>query len=206
MGDPETKVMDALVEFVLELDAASLPPAVAEAAGRSMMDWLGTAIRGAKEPLAGALGAVIGAAGGEPQATIVGRGVRTSTLLAALANGAQSHALDFDDTHLPSIVHGSAPVAPVVQSTSWSEARRGGNRSTCTAATRIGTTVRLTACAYSYSWVTATDSSAAGETATSSVSHPRICARMVSHHAWPPVSASSSQTPSTGSPALERCS
>jgi 2-methylcitrate dehydratase PrpD len=114
MGDPETKVMDALVDFVLELDAASLPPAVAEAAGRSLMDWLGTAIRGAKEPLAGALGAVIGAAGGEPQATIVGRGVRTSALLAALANGAQSHALDFDDTHLPSIVHGSAPVAPVV--------------------------------------------------------------------------------------------
>ncbi len=114
MSDPETKVMDALVDFVLELDAASLPPAVAEAAGRSLMDWLGTAIRGAKEPLAGALGAVIGAAGGEPQATIVGRGVRTSALLAALANGAQSHALDFDDTHLPSIVHGSAPVAPVV--------------------------------------------------------------------------------------------
>ena len=114
MSDPETKVMDALIDFVLELDAASLPPAVAEAAGRSLMDWLGTAIRGAKEPLAGALGAVIGAAGGEPQATIVGRGVRTSALLAALANGAQSHALDFDDTHLPSIVHGSAPVAPVV--------------------------------------------------------------------------------------------
>jgi 2-methylcitrate dehydratase PrpD len=114
MGDPETKVMDALVDFVLELDGASLPPAVAEAAGRSLMDWFGTAIRGAKEPLAGALGAVIGAAGGEPQATIVGRGVRTSALLAALANGAQSHALDFDDTHLPSIVHGSGPVAPVV--------------------------------------------------------------------------------------------
>ena len=45
---------------------------------------------------------------------MVGRGLRTSALYASLANGAQSHALDFDDTHLPSIVHGSAPVAPVV--------------------------------------------------------------------------------------------
>jgi 2-methylcitrate dehydratase PrpD len=44
----------------------------------------------------------------------VGRDLYTSALLAALANGAQSHALDFDDTHLPSIVHGAAPVAPVV--------------------------------------------------------------------------------------------
>jgi 2-methylcitrate dehydratase PrpD len=106
--------MDALVEFVLSLEAASLPPAVAAGACHSMTDWLGTAIRGAAEPLAGALAAVISASGGEPQATVVGRGIRTSALLASLANGAQSHALDFDDTHLPSIVHGAAPVAPVV--------------------------------------------------------------------------------------------
>ena len=114
MDNTRTPVMDALVEFVLNLETASLPPAVVEAATRSMTDWLGTAIRGAAEPLAGALATVIAAAGGEPQASVVGRRVRTSALLACLANGAQSHALDFDDTHLPSIVHGSAPVAPVV--------------------------------------------------------------------------------------------
>jgi 2-methylcitrate dehydratase PrpD len=112
--DNRTPVMDALVEFVLSLEAASLPPAVVEAASRSMTDWLGAAIRGATEPLAGALAAVIGATGGLPQASVMGRPLRTSALLASLVNGAQSHALDFDDTHLPSIVHGSAPVAPVV--------------------------------------------------------------------------------------------
>ena len=109
----ETPVMDALVDFALGLDTAALPPAVVEAAGRSITDWLGTAIRGAAEPLAGAIAAVVAATGGEAQATVLGRGTRTSALLAALANGAQSHALDFDDTHLPSIVHGAAPVAPV---------------------------------------------------------------------------------------------
>jgi 2-methylcitrate dehydratase PrpD len=114
MDSRSTPVLDALVDFVLGLEVASLPPAVVEAAGRAMTDWLGTAIRGAAEPLADALAAVIGATGGEPQATVVGRRLRTSALLASLANGAQSHALDFDDTHLPSIVHGSAPVAPVV--------------------------------------------------------------------------------------------
>src|SRR5262245_62777050 len=46
------------------------------------------------------------------KATVLGRRLRTSALLASMANGAQSHALDFDDTHLPSSVHGSAPVAP----------------------------------------------------------------------------------------------
>jgi 2-methylcitrate dehydratase PrpD len=114
MDEGRTPIMDALVDFVLGLEVAALPPAVVEGAERSITDWLGTALRGATEPLATALGAVIDATGGEPQATIVGRGRRTSALLASLANGAQSHALDFDDTHLPSIVHGAAPVAPVV--------------------------------------------------------------------------------------------
>src|SRR2546425_1652117 len=79
-----------------------------------MTAWPGTAIRGSVEPLADAIAAVIAATGGEPQATVVGRGPRTSALLASLANGAQCHALDFDDTHLPAVLHGSAAVAPVV--------------------------------------------------------------------------------------------
>jgi 2-methylcitrate dehydratase PrpD len=114
LKDGRTPVADALVDFVLGLELASLPDAVAEAAGLCLTDWVGVAIRGSTEPLASALDAVIAAAGGDPQATVVGRGRRTSALLAALANGAQGHALDFDDTHLGSIVHGSAPVAPAV--------------------------------------------------------------------------------------------
>jgi len=107
-------IADALVELSLGLDLGSIPDTVVEAASLSFTDWLGGAIRGSAEPLARALEAVIAATGGEPQGTIVGSGRRTSALLAALANGAQGHALDFDDTHLASIVHGSAPVAPVV--------------------------------------------------------------------------------------------
>jgi 2-methylcitrate dehydratase PrpD len=114
VNDARTPVANALVDFVLGLELGSLPDAVTEAAGLCLTDWVGAAIRGSTEPLAGALDAVIAATGGEPQATVVGRGRRTSALLAALANGAQGHALDFDDTHLASIVHGSAPVAPVV--------------------------------------------------------------------------------------------
>ena len=114
MNDRATPVTDALVEFVVTLTPGSVPPTVMEAACLCMVDWLGTAIRGATEPLADALAAVVSATGGERQATLIGRGTRTSALLAALANGAQAHALDFDDTHIPSLLHGSAPVAPVV--------------------------------------------------------------------------------------------
>ncbi|HJV59214.1 MAG TPA: MmgE/PrpD family protein, partial [Methylomirabilota bacterium] len=85
MTDARTPVADALVEFVLGLELGSLPAAVVEAASLSFTDWVGAAVRGSSEPLAGALDAVIAAAGGEPQATVVGRGRRTSALLAALA-------------------------------------------------------------------------------------------------------------------------
>ncbi|HKY14679.1 MAG TPA: MmgE/PrpD family protein [Microthrixaceae bacterium] len=50
--------------------------------------------------------------GGSPVATMIGAGARTSAPLAAFVNGVLSHSLDFDDTHLPSIVHPSASVVP----------------------------------------------------------------------------------------------
>ncbi len=114
MRGGKTPVTDALVEFVAGLGPQALPRAVVEAASGCLMDWLGTAVRGATEPLARALQSVVGAAGGAAQASVVGSGLRTSAAQAALVNGAQAHALDFDDTHIPSLVHGSAPVAPVV--------------------------------------------------------------------------------------------
>jgi len=58
------------------------PPAVTEAAGFCMMDWLGTAIRGSTEPLADAIAAVIKASGGEPQA--IGRTERRDARLRRL--------------------------------------------------------------------------------------------------------------------------
>ena len=65
MKGARTPVADALVDFVLGLELGSLPAAVIEAAGLSFTDWVGAAIRGSTEPLAGALDAVIAATGGE---------------------------------------------------------------------------------------------------------------------------------------------
>ena len=50
--------------------------------------------------------------GGRSQATVVGRGVRTSAPLAALVNGQAAHVLDFDDTYASSetTLHGTPPV------------------------------------------------------------------------------------------------
>ena len=51
-----------------------------------------------------------GAATAEP--TAIGRRDRLPAPPAALVNGTLAHSLDFDDTHLPSVLHPSASVVP----------------------------------------------------------------------------------------------
>ena len=58
------------------------------------------------------VGGVIEGWGGEVQASVMGHSGRYPTASAALLNGTLAHALDFDDTHLPSVLHPSAAVVP----------------------------------------------------------------------------------------------
>ena len=50
--------------------------------------------------------------GGTPQAHAVGMAEPVPAALAAFVNGVLAHSLDYDDTHLPSVLHPSAAVVP----------------------------------------------------------------------------------------------
>jgi 2-methylcitrate dehydratase PrpD len=50
--------------------------------------------------------------GGTGQSTAIGVAEKLPAPSAALINGTRAHALDFDDTHLPSVLHPSASVVP----------------------------------------------------------------------------------------------
>jgi 2-methylcitrate dehydratase PrpD len=52
--------------------------------------------------------------GGPPQATVFGFADRLPAAGAAFVNGTLAHSLDFDDTHLPSVLHPSASIVPGV--------------------------------------------------------------------------------------------
>ncbi|MBW2093209.1 MAG: MmgE/PrpD family protein, partial [Deltaproteobacteria bacterium] len=52
--------------------------------------------------------------GGNSQATIWGSGLKTSLLLAALANGTAAHALDLDDTNAVMMAHPSIQLLPAL--------------------------------------------------------------------------------------------
>lgn len=96
--------------WAVETGYDDLPERIVELSKQLILDHLGVAIGGIDhEATMIALG-VARTLGGAPQATVIGHGDRTSTMNAALVNGIASHVHDFDDTHIPTILHPTGPI------------------------------------------------------------------------------------------------
>jgi 2-methylcitrate dehydratase PrpD len=94
---------------------ADLPPEVVEVARQCVLDWLGVTLAGSVEDTARILrDELVDAAGGDRGVTVIGSALRLPAADAALANGAASHALDFDDVNPAMIGHPSVPILPAV--------------------------------------------------------------------------------------------
>ena len=105
------EVTRRLARYVAGSRATDIPPAVRHEATRSLVNWLGCALGGSRhEAVTIALNALQPFAG-PPQAGVIGRRERLDSLHAALINGMSAHVLDFDDTHLRTLMHPSVPVA-----------------------------------------------------------------------------------------------
>ncbi|MFT5223856.1 MAG: 2-methylcitrate dehydratase PrpD [Glaciecola sp.] len=89
-----------------------LPVEVATSTRQRVLDVIGLCL--ASVPLETSQGALdwVTSQGGAAQASLVGRKQRVPAAQAAFANGVLAHSLDYDDTHLPSILHPSASVVP----------------------------------------------------------------------------------------------
>lgn len=77
-----------------------------------LRDLIGISLAAADSEPADIVSRVVDDQQGTPLAGLIGRAGRYPTALAALHNGTLAHALDFDDTHLPSVLHPSASVLP----------------------------------------------------------------------------------------------
>ena len=110
--NPAPTIAQRLAEFaVTELDAA-VAPAITRDVRRRVRDLVGISLAAADTGPAEVLAGVLEASGGRERAGLLGRPGRYPAALAALFNGTLAHALDFDDTHLPSVLHPSASVVP----------------------------------------------------------------------------------------------
>src|SRR5262245_59241337 len=108
------EVTQTLARFVAATGWDDLPDTVRHEAKRSILNFLAGALAGCHEPpIEIALRSLQEFSGGE-QATLIGRRERIDTLGAAFLNAASGNVFDFDDTHLPTVIHPTAPVAPAL--------------------------------------------------------------------------------------------
>ena len=101
-----------IAEYICATGLEDFPPDAIDAAKAAITDCLGCALAGSREPLADVLCEYVAGLGGTPSATVIGRGFKTSSLEAALVNGAMSHALDYDDVTYITKTHPSAHLIP----------------------------------------------------------------------------------------------
>ncbi|WP_306029523.1 MmgE/PrpD family protein [Stappia sp. MMSF_3263] len=109
----------SLIDRILDLAAlpASDLPAPALAMARlSLFDWLVCGRAGTGEPLSGKLRQLAQAEAGTSTASVFG-GAPAPARMAALVNGATSHALDYDDTHFGHVGHPSVAIFPAALAT-----------------------------------------------------------------------------------------
>jgi 2-methylcitrate dehydratase PrpD len=100
-----------LVAKLRSLRPPAMPPEVRDAARLHLLDAIGVGFAatatGAGAPYLKAAASL----GGSGPATIFGLDQGYAAAAAALANGGMTHALEYDDTHTASIVHGSSVLA-----------------------------------------------------------------------------------------------
>ena len=121
----EPTPLQQLAAFAAATREQGLPPELVHDVRRRVLDVVGNSLGAASyEPARIAL-AVATAWGGAERATAIGSGARFPAAAAALVNGTLAHTLDFDDTHLPSVLHPSASVVPAALAVAEAEGRSG---------------------------------------------------------------------------------
>ncbi|ODU05831.1 MAG: 2-methylcitrate dehydratase [Pseudonocardia sp. SCN 72-86] len=108
----EHTVVERLGRLASDVARNGLPAELRADVARRVLDVLGNSLAATTQPTARSVGDVVRGWGGPVDATAIGTGLRLPAPSAALLNGTLAHSLDFDDTHLPSVLHPSSPVVP----------------------------------------------------------------------------------------------
>ena len=96
---PAIKPAQAIADYIVNFDLRQVPSIVIERARVAWIDTVGVMLAGSHHPPTDIICDLIKLEGSAPVATIVGRSLRASPQLAALANGVSAHAMDYDLTY-----------------------------------------------------------------------------------------------------------
>ena len=115
-----------VAEFVCDISTHEIPDAVRHEAKRSLLNFFGTALEGTQDPAIETAFGTMREFAGPPKACVIGRSEKTDVLTASFLNAAAGNVHDFDDTHIRTVIHPTAPVAPALLA--LAETRRIGGR------------------------------------------------------------------------------
>src|SRR5271154_1241698 len=107
-------VTEKLAQLVISTQWEDLPDEVVHQAKRSLLNFFAVALTGCRTETAEIALASLAMFSGGRQATIIGRRERIDALSAAFLNAAGANVFDFCDTHVPTVIHPTAPIAPAL--------------------------------------------------------------------------------------------
>jgi len=112
--ETDKTLAEILATWAEEVQYPSLSPELVENIKSRVLDIIGICAAASALDTSRAVREYVSFLGGNPQANAVGVPLALPANLAAFANGVMAHSLDYDDTHLPSVLHPSASVIPAV--------------------------------------------------------------------------------------------
>jgi len=98
-----------LAHFAVDTASTDIPEEARAAARVQVVDGIAVALASVADPMGEIITDVVTEWSGAPQATVIGTGLRTSTVHAAWANGVHTHLQDFDDI---GFAHPTSPIYP----------------------------------------------------------------------------------------------
>jgi 2-methylcitrate dehydratase PrpD len=123
----DTDYTKSLAQYIAGFSYAEMPPEVVARAKLILLDTLGAILPATdpRYPGSKALIDMVRILGGEPQSTIIGFDLKTSTINASLVNGTFGYAYDIEPHHVAAILHPAAVCIPVALAFSEWEMRTG---------------------------------------------------------------------------------
>jgi len=114
VAPPPKDVTRILARYIVAGQLGDIPAPVRKEASRTLLNWIGCVLGGSQSEAVGIAISALSPFFGPAQASLLGRKERTDILNAALINGISSHVLDFDDTHLRTVIHPAGPVLSAI--------------------------------------------------------------------------------------------
>ena len=104
-------IAQQLGKVAFQITQDGLNPELRREASRRILDVIGNSIAATNQPATQVVNNIVKSWAGPADSFAIGAS-KLPAAAAALLNGTLAHAMDFDDTHLPSVLHPSASVVP----------------------------------------------------------------------------------------------